>query len=99
VNSGRNRFLGFKDSKTGATDCLILYTDDACDRNSGREITVPVLDLSVSVEEGSGLDILFAAWVEIQKYVEHLLGKKYANDNTFITIAQIDEDRKEIITV
>jgi DNA polymerase-3 subunit epsilon len=61
-----------------------------------REIDVPVLKQTFYALDW-GSEPLPTVWREIHKYVEALMGKKYKNDDTFVTTAPIEENRTEIV--
>jgi len=105
------KFLVFKDPATGDTSAYILYIDEFQTKKvqiekghskqkrfqefQSREIDVPVLRQTF-FGEASDMETLYTAWQQIQRYVESLTGKTYGNDNTFVTIAPMNENREEI---
>jgi hypothetical protein len=107
----QNRFLGFKDPKTGTVDRLILYIDEFKTKKvqakkgeskdkrfeefQSREIDVPVLKQTF-FGEASDMETLFTAWEQIHRHVERSVGKRYRNEDTFVTVAPIAENREEI---
>ena len=61
-----------------------------------REIDVPVLRQTF-YGKASDMQPLYTAWEQIQRYVESVTGKKYDNEDTFVTVAPMNEDREEIL--
>lgn len=103
----QKRFLIFKDPKTKETDCVILYIDEVDPKKKTREITVPIQTKIYKVAipnvtrvfyaSDTGCDALFEAHDDIQKYAEALTGKNYSNEDVYVTVAPMGEDRIGII--
>ena len=108
----RKKFLGFKDPTTGTPSVYILYIDEFQTKKvqiekgnskqkrfeefQSREIDVPVLRQTF-YGKASDMQPLYTAWEQIQRYVESVTGKKYDNEDTFVTVAPMNEDREEIL--
>jgi hypothetical protein len=106
-----NKFLAFKDHTTGTLDRFILYIDEFKTKKvqlrkgeskekrfeefQSREIDVPVLKQTF-YGKASDMETLFTAWEQIHRYVERSTGKRYGNEDTFVTVAPMNENREEI---